>query len=144
MLPTRKSVPRSSRQSDHTKTSWPSWRDANCSGSGQDYLARQSERGKKTRRTKEDVGRHQGVDRPGVRQVPEGSSEQEKKWKKLVARSSVVLQRPSRLRDWRWWWWLPQLTARYTTILSFIYFFFFLFSSFTKERRFGGEYVRWS
>ena len=32
MLPTRKSVPRSSRQSDHTKTSWPSWRDANCSG----------------------------------------------------------------------------------------------------------------
>ena len=32
MLPTRKSVPRSSRQSDHKKTSWPLWRDANCSG----------------------------------------------------------------------------------------------------------------
>ena len=26
------------------------------------------------------------------------------KWRKLVAKSSVVLQRPSRLRDW-WWWW---------------------------------------
>ena len=28
------------------------------------------------------------------------------KWRKLVAKSSVVLQRPSRLRDrWWWWWW---------------------------------------
>ena len=32
MLPTRKSMLRSSRQSDHTKTSWPSERGANCSG----------------------------------------------------------------------------------------------------------------
>ena len=32
MLPIRKFVPRSSRQSDRTKTSWPSQRDANCSG----------------------------------------------------------------------------------------------------------------
>ena len=32
MLPTRKSMPRSSRQSDHTKTSWPWKRYANCSG----------------------------------------------------------------------------------------------------------------
>ena len=31
--------------------------------------------GRKTRRTKEEVGRqHQGMDRPGVRQVPEGLS----------------------------------------------------------------------
>ena len=45
--------------------------------SGQNHLARHSERGKKTRRTKEEVGRlHQGLDRPGVRQVPEGSGEQ--------------------------------------------------------------------
>ena len=44
--------------------------------SGQNHLARLSERGKKTRRTKEEVGRqHQGMDRPGVRQVPEGSGE---------------------------------------------------------------------
>ena len=37
------------------------------------------ERGKKTRQTEEEVGRqHQGMDRPGVRQVPEGSGEQGK------------------------------------------------------------------
>ena len=42
-------------------------------------FARHSERGKKTRRTKEEVGRqHQGMDRLGVRQVPEGSGEQGK------------------------------------------------------------------
>ena len=36
------------------------------------HLARHSERGK-TRQTEEEVGRqHQGMDRPGVRQVPEG------------------------------------------------------------------------
>ena len=47
--------------------------------SGQNHLARHSEREKKTRRTKEEVGRqHQGMDRPGVRQVPEGSKEQGK------------------------------------------------------------------
>ena len=38
-----------------------------------------SERGKKTRQTKEEVGRqHPGMDRPGVRQVLEGSGEQRK------------------------------------------------------------------
>ena len=47
--------------------------------SNQNHLARHSERGQKTRRTKEEVGRqHQGMDRPGVRQVPEGSGEQGK------------------------------------------------------------------
>ena len=47
--------------------------------SGQNHLARHSVRRKKTRRTKEEVGRqHQGMDRPGVRQVPEGSREQGK------------------------------------------------------------------
>ena len=67
--------------------------------SGQNHLARHSERGKKTRQTEEEVGRqHQGMDRPGVQQVPEGSGEQEK-WRKLVAKSSVVPQRPSLLMD---------------------------------------------
>ena len=48
-------------------------------GSGQNHLARHSERGKKTRQTEKEVGRqHQGMDRPGVRQVPEGSGEQGK------------------------------------------------------------------
>ena len=45
--------------------------------SGQNHLARHSERGKKTRQTEEEVGRqYQGMDRHGVRQVPEGSGEQ--------------------------------------------------------------------
>ena len=39
------------------------------------------------------------MDRPGVRQVPDGGGKQGKKWRKLVAKSSVVPQRPSRLRD---------------------------------------------
>ena len=47
--------------------------------SGQNHLARHSERGKKRKRTEEEIGRqHQGMDRPGVRQVPEGSGEQRK------------------------------------------------------------------
>ena len=47
--------------------------------SGQNHLARLSERGKKTRQTEEEVGRqHQGMDRPRVRQVPEGCEEQGK------------------------------------------------------------------
>ena len=46
--------------------------------SGQNHLARHSERGMKTRQTEEEVGsQHQGTDRPGVRQVPEGSGERE-------------------------------------------------------------------
>ena len=44
------------------------------------------------------------MDRPGVRQVPEGSGEQGEKWRKLVVKSSMVPQRPSQLRVW-WWWW---------------------------------------
>ena len=48
--------------------------------SGQNHLARHRERVKKTRQTEKEVGRqHQGTDRPGVRQVPEGSGEQEKR-----------------------------------------------------------------
>ena len=44
----------------------------------QNHLARHSERGKKTRQTEEEVGRHQVMDRPGVRRVSEGSGEQGK------------------------------------------------------------------
>ena len=47
--------------------------------SGQNHLPRHSERGKKSKQTEEEVGRqHQGMDRPGVRQVPEGSGERRK------------------------------------------------------------------
>ena len=47
--------------------------------SGQNHLAKHSEKGKKTRLTEEEVGRqHQGMDRPGVHQVTEESGEQGK------------------------------------------------------------------
>ena len=73
--------------------------------SGPNHLARHNEKGKKTRQTEEEVGRqHQRMDRPWVRQVPESSGEQ-RKWRKLVVKSSVVHQRSPRLRDrWRWRW----------------------------------------
>ena len=55
---------------------------------------------KTKKQTEEEVARqHQGMDGPGVRQVPEGSGEQEKKWRKLVVKSSVVPQRPPKSRD---------------------------------------------
>ena len=48
-----------------------------------------------TRRTKEEVGsQHQGMDRPGVRQVPEGSEEQgkmEKTGSKIICGAPVTL-----------------------------------------------------
>ena len=47
--------------------------------SGQNNFARHSERGRKTRQTEEeDARQHQGMDRPGVHQVPGGSGEQGK------------------------------------------------------------------
>ena len=47
--------------------------------SGQNHLARHGERGKKTRQIEAEVGRqHQGMHKPGVRQVPKGSGEQGK------------------------------------------------------------------
>ena len=106
MLPTRKFVPRSSRQSNHTKT--PDHRKETQTAvvwsylpfirSGQNHLARHSERGRKTRQTEEKVGRpHQEMDSPGVRQVPESSGEL-RKMEKTGFETPVVPQRPSRLR----------------------------------------------
>ena len=55
--------------------------------------------GEKTRQTEEEVGRqHQEMDRPAVRQVPEGSGEQ-RKMEGTGVKSSVVPKRLSWLRD---------------------------------------------
>ena len=87
MLPTRKYVPRSSskwttqRAPDDRKETQTAvvWSCFPFIRSCQNRLARHSERRRKTRQTEEEVGRqHQGMDRPGVRQVPEGSGEQGK------------------------------------------------------------------
>ena len=89
------------RPPDHRKETQTTvvWSCLPLTRSGQNHLARHSERGKKTRHTEEEVGRqHQGMARPGVWQVPEGSGEKGK-WRKLVAKSSVLPKRPLRLRD---------------------------------------------
>ena len=106
MLPTRKSVPRSSRTTrrspDHRKETQTAvvWPCLPFIRSGQNHLARHSEREKKTRQTEEEVGKqHQRMDRPGVRQVPEGSGEK----RKVEETGCEVPQRPSCLRNRRRW-----------------------------------------
>ena len=62
--------------------------------SGQNHLARHSERGKKTRKTEKEVGtQHQGMDRLDFAKS-QRAVENREKWRELVAKSSVVLQRP--------------------------------------------------
>ena len=88
--------PPDGRKETHTAIVWSCFTFVR---SGQNHLARHTQKGKKTRQTEEEVGRQrQKMDRPGVRQVPEGSGELGK-WRKLVAKSSVMPKRPSRLRD---------------------------------------------
>ena len=54
------------------------------------------------RQTEEEMGRHQGMDRPWAR-MSQGAVETGKKWRKLVVKSSVVPQWPLQLGDrWRW------------------------------------------
>ena len=68
--------PPDDRKETQTAVLWSCFPFIRC---GQNHLARHSERGKQTRQTEEEMRRqHQGMDRPGVRQVPEGSGEQEK------------------------------------------------------------------
>ena len=68
--------------------------------SGQNRLARHSERGKKTKQTEveEEVGRQirewTGLEFARLQRAVENRE----KWRKLVAKSSVVPQRPLRLR----------------------------------------------
>ena len=67
--------------------------------SGQNHLARHSKRGKKTRQTEEEVGR-QHQEMSGLEFAKsQRAVENWEKWRKLAVKSSVVPQRPSRLRD---------------------------------------------
>ena len=79
-------MPRSSRQLDHMKT-WRLQRDANCSGMDMSPIlqvwpklsCKAQWKGEEDKAHRRKVGRqHQGMDRPGVRQVPEGSGKQGK------------------------------------------------------------------
>ena len=77
------------RSPDHRKVTQTTavWSYLSFIRSGQNHLARHSKRGKKTRQTEKEVGRqHKEMDRPGVREVQEGSGE-EGKSRKLVVKS---------------------------------------------------------
>ena len=87
--------------------------------SGQNHLARHSGRGKKTKQTEKEVGRqHQGMDRPGVRQIPEGSGEQKKMEETDCAiiggaPTSLTVQRQMRWqRDWQTLSWVKRKQKR--------------------------------
>ena len=72
---------RTTRRPDHRKETQTAvvWTYLPFTRSCQNRFARHSERRKKTRQTEEEVGsQRQEMDRPGVRQVPEGSGEQGK------------------------------------------------------------------
>ena len=72
---------RTTRRLDHRKEMQTEmvWVCLPCIKSGQKHLARHSEKGNKTRQTEKEVERqNQGMDRPGVCQVPEGCGEQKK------------------------------------------------------------------
>ena len=66
----------------------------------QNHLARHGERGKKTRQTEEEVGRHDIREWTGLEFAKsQGAVENREKWRKLVAKSSVVHEQPLRLRN---------------------------------------------
>ena len=104
-------MPRSSRQSDHTKTSWPLQRGANCSGivmSSVHQVWPKPSCKAQWKGEEDKADRERGGKTASGNALEFGKSQRavgtRGKWRKLVAKSSVVHQRPSRLRDW-WWWW---------------------------------------
>ena len=67
--------------------------------SGQNHLARHSERGKKTKQTEEEA-EDNIMEWTGLEFAKsQRAVENREKWRKLVAKSSVVPKRPSRLKD---------------------------------------------
>ena len=105
--PKKKSVPRFSRQSDHTKTSDHRketqtavvWLCFPFIRSGQNHLAMHSERernpGRQRKRWEDNIREWTGMEFGKSQRAVENREN----WRKLVAKSSVVPQRPSRLRD---------------------------------------------
>ena len=114
MLPTGKSVPRSRgnwttrRPPDHCKETQTAvvWSCLLFIRSGRNHLARfwkgEEDKVDRGRGGKTTSGNGQAWSSPS----PRGQWRTGKIWRKLVAKSSVVPQWPSWLRDrWWWWWW---------------------------------------
>ena len=100
-------------QQDHMETSWPSKR---CKLQWYGHVSHSSGLAKIILQGTVKGGRRQGRQRKrwedNIREwtgLEFGKSqravENREKQRKLVAKSSVVPQRPSRFRDWWWWWW---------------------------------------
>ena len=70
------------------------------------HLARHSERrrrqGRQRKRWEDNIREWTGLEFAKSQRTVENRE----KWRKLIAKSSVVPQRPSRLRDRWWWWWV--------------------------------------
>ena len=114
MLPTKKSVRISSRQSDRMKTSWLLYRDADCRAMDMSPFhpvwPKPSLKARWEGEEEEADRRRVGMTTSGNGQTwslssPKGQWRTENKWRKLVVKSSVVPKRPSRLKD-RWGWWV--------------------------------------
>ena len=75
--------------------------------SGQNHLARHSEKGKKTMQTKKRGGKTtSGNGQAWSSLKSQRTVNDREKWRKLVVKSFVVPQLPSQLRNrWWWWWW---------------------------------------
>ena len=73
--------------------------------SDQNHLARHSERGRRQGRQRKrwegNIRKWAGLEFGKSQRAVENRG----KWRKLVAKSSVMPQRPLQLRDWWWWWW---------------------------------------
>ena len=114
MLPTRKSLPRSAgnwttwRSYDDRKETQTAvvWSCLPFIRSGQNHLARHSERerrqGRQRKRSEDIIKEWTGLEFAKSQRPVENRG----KLRKLVAKSSVVPQRPSRLRHW---WWLMMM-----------------------------------
>ena len=119
MLSTRKSMPRSSRQLDHTKT-WMvrrrklQWYVHVSRSSGLAKIILQGTvkggriKGRQRKRWEDNIREWTGLEFAKSQRAVENRE----KWRKLL---SVVPQRPSRLKD-RWWWWWSWLHVKVTAV----------------------------
>ena len=97
---------RTTRRPDHRKETQTAvvWLCLPFIRSGQNHLARHSERGKKTRQTEEEVGRqHQGMDRHGVRQVPQEQRKMEETGCEIICGTQTTFALKE-LMMMRWTW----------------------------------------
>ena len=72
--------------------------------------------------------------------------ENREKWRKLVAKSSVLPQRPSRLRNWWWWWWMSMLLwhGHIRALQAFFIHKFIPLHTYKASRSHAGELHRMS